>query len=76
MLRWSEAERGGAGREAGHRAQYRPTAARTPAQAARLARELARLMDAMEIEDVDYAKMHALVPDMFAAHWETDARRS
>ena len=69
VLRWSEAEQGGAGSEADI-AEYLPTAARTPAQAARLARELARLMDAMEIEDVDYAGMHALVPDMFAAHWE------
>jgi ATP-dependent helicase/nuclease subunit B len=69
VLRWSEAERGGSGPEADI-AEYLPTAARTPAQAARLARELARLMDAMEIEDVDYARMRALVPDQFAAHWE------
>ena len=61
VLRWSEAERGGSGPDADI-AAYMPTAARTPAQSARLARELARLMDAMEIEDVDYARMHALVP--------------
>lgn len=69
VLRWSEAERRGIGPEADIGA-YMPTAARTPAQAARLARELARLMDAMEIEDVDYARMQSLVPDTFAAHWE------
>jgi ATP-dependent helicase/nuclease subunit B len=69
VLRWSEAERAGSGPEADI-AAYMPTAARTPAQAARLARELARLMDAIEIEDVDYAGMRALVPDMFAEHWE------
>ena len=43
---------------------------RTAAQAARLARELARLMDTMEIEDVDPARMQTLVPDTFARHWE------
>lgn len=69
VLRWSEAERRGSGPEADIGA-YMPTAARTPAQAARLARELARLMDAMEIEDVDYARMQSLVPDTFAEHWE------
>ena len=35
-----------------------------------MARELARLMDAMEIEDVDPARMQSLVPDAFAEHWE------
>jgi ATP-dependent helicase/nuclease subunit B len=69
VLRWSEVERGGSGLDADI-GEYMPTAARTPAQAARLARELARLMDAMEIEDVDYARMHTLVPDTFAEHWE------
>ncbi|TMK72018.1 MAG: double-strand break repair protein AddB [Actinobacteria bacterium] len=70
VQRWADAERDGRGPEADI-GEYRPTAARTPAQAARLARELAGLMDAMEIEDVDYAKMQALVPDTLAAHWET-----
>ena len=54
IIAWSEAQGG----------------ARTPAQAAKLARELARLMDAMEIEDVDPARMQSLVPDAFAQHWE------
>ena len=54
IIAWSEAEGG----------------TRTPAQAAKLARELARLMDAMEIEDVDPARMQTLVPDTFAQHWE------
>jgi ATP-dependent helicase/nuclease subunit B len=44
---------------------------RTPAQAAKLARELARLMDAMEIEDADPARMQSLVPEMLAQHWES-----
>jgi ATP-dependent helicase/nuclease subunit B len=54
IMAWSEAEGG----------------TRTPAQAAKLARELARLMDAMEIEDVDPMRLGSLVPDAFAAHWE------
>ena len=54
IIAWSEAEGG----------------TRTPAQAAKLARELARLMDAMEIEDVDPKRMQSLVPDTFALHWE------
>jgi ATP-dependent helicase/nuclease subunit B len=54
IIAWSDAEGG----------------TRTPAQAAKLARELARLMDAMEIEDVDPERMQSLVPDAFAEHWE------
>src|SRR5262245_40327385 len=69
VLAWAEKERHGGGPEA-DLGLYVPTAARTPAQAARLARELARLIDAMEIEDVDVARMHGLVPDTFAEHWE------
>jgi len=57
VLRWSQAQA-----DAG-------AAGRTPAQSARLARELARLMDAMEIEDVDGTRLSALVPEQHAAHW-------
>src|SRR4029077_5726829 len=58
IIRWSEAEGG----------------ARTPAQAAKLAREPARLVDAMEIEDVAPARMQSLVPETFADHWERTLR--
>ena len=58
IVAWSEAEGG----------------TRTPAQAAKLARELARLMDTMEIEDVDPARMQSLVPETFADHWERTLR--
>src|SRR5262249_37916646 len=55
ILAWSEAEGG----------------VRSPAQAAKLARELARLMDAMEIEDVDPSRIQSLVPETYAVHWES-----
>jgi ATP-dependent helicase/nuclease subunit B len=44
-------------------------AARTPAQAARLARELARLMDLLELAGLDARKVASLVPDTHAEHW-------
>jgi len=69
VLRWSEAGRKGSGPDADLQ-PYVPAAARTSAQAANLARELARLMDSMEIEDVDFARMRSLVPDTYAAHWQ------
>ena len=68
IIAWSDAERRAQGGD-GDLAAYAGTVARTPAQAARLARELARLMDAMEIEDVDPRRIQTLVPDAFAEHW-------
>jgi ATP-dependent helicase/nuclease subunit B len=44
--------------------------ARTPAQAVRQAKELARLMDMVEMEDVSLTRLEALVPDDLSAHWE------
>jgi ATP-dependent helicase/nuclease subunit B len=69
VLRWSEAEHRDNSSETDIEL-YAPAAARTAAQAANLARELARLMDSMEIEDVDFGRMRTLVPDALAAHWE------
>ena len=43
--------------------------ARTPAQAVRQAKELARLMDVAEMEEVGLDRLEALVPDDFSAHW-------
>jgi ATP-dependent helicase/nuclease subunit B len=48
---------------------FAPTGARSPAQAIRLARELARLIDALETEDVDFARLQSLVADEYSEHW-------
>lgn len=42
----------------------------SPAMAARLAAELARLMDAMETEGIDSARLADVVPDNFARYWQ------
>src|SRR5262245_7614563 len=57
VLQWSQAI--GHGR----------SSARTPAQAVRQAKELARLMDMVEMEEVGLDGLDALVPDDFSAHW-------
>lgn len=42
----------------------------TPDQAARLAAELAGLLDAVQIERIDFHRLGALVPEDYAAHWQ------
>ena len=42
----------------------------TPDQAARLARELARLIDQIQTERLSYDGLAGLVPEEFAAHWQ------
>lgn len=42
----------------------------TAGQAAALAAELARLLDSLQIEDVDIDRLADLVPDRFAQHWK------
>lgn len=44
--------------------------AETPAQALRLAAELARLMDMLETEGVSIQRLATLVPDDYSAHWQ------
>jgi double-strand break repair protein AddB len=39
-------------------------------QASSLAADLARVMDIVESEEVDFSALHKLVPDEFATHWE------
>ncbi len=44
--------------------------ASTPAQAARLATELVRLIDAVETETVSLDAIAGLVPEIYSAHWQ------
>lgn len=67
VLRWAEAQRGG--KPSGELLPYEATGARTPAQAARLAKELARLIDVLETEGVELARLGGLVPEDYSEHW-------
>jgi ATP-dependent helicase/nuclease subunit B len=68
VLRWAEGQRRGAAR-ADALLPYAATGTRTPAQAARLARELARLIDLLETEGIDVHRLRALVPEEYSEHW-------
>jgi ATP-dependent helicase/nuclease subunit B len=70
ILRWAEAmRRAGEGSEASL-APVAGSGMSTPAQAATLAAELARLMDMVETEGVSLDGLAALVPETFSAHWQ------
>ncbi|MEX0921601.1 MAG: double-strand break repair protein AddB [Rhodovibrionaceae bacterium] len=43
-------------------------------QASRLAEELARLLDQVETEGLDFDALETLVPEIFAAHWQQTLR--
>jgi ATP-dependent helicase/nuclease subunit B len=47
-----------------------PGFAATADQALRLARSLSELIDAVETEQVDFARLDALAPEEFAQHWQ------
>ncbi|HEX6002293.1 MAG TPA: double-strand break repair protein AddB [Hyphomicrobiaceae bacterium] len=49
---------------------YGATGARSPAQAVRLARELARLIDALETEGIDFARLISLVDAEHTEQWQ------
>jgi ATP-dependent helicase/nuclease subunit B len=73
ILRWAEAmrhasEQGGEGESS--LAPFAGSGMSTPAQAATLAAELARLMDMVETEGVSLDGLAALVPETFSAHWQ------
>ena len=68
VLKWAEAERRGQKRGE-ELLPFAATGARTPAQAARLAVELARLIDTLEIEGVEFARLSELVPEEYSEHW-------
>ena len=56
-------------RDEGEIGGYAAAGATTPAQAARLAKELARLMDTLEAENVSPERLAELVPEDFSEHW-------
>jgi ATP-dependent helicase/nuclease subunit B len=68
VLAWGKAQRDSGAAAGG--ADDPASAARTAAQAANLARELAHLIDAMEIAGVAVERLRALPPDALAEHWE------
>ncbi len=73
VLAWSNALRRAAPGEDADDTSMQPFAAAgaaTPAQAARLATELARLVDAVETENVSLARLADLVPETYSAHWQ------
>lgn len=63
VMHWSAAEHGGAAHPA-------EAGVRTPAQAAGMARELARLMDLVEREGRSLEGIENIVPDTFSEHWQ------
>jgi ATP-dependent helicase/nuclease subunit B len=70
VLRWSEAMRSArAASGDSDLATYAAAGAGTPAQAANLAAELARLIDMVETEGATLDGLAALVPDEYAEHW-------
>ena len=70
VQRWSESTRDGGDAGGDVRAPYVGTIARSPAQSAHLAGELARLMDLIETEGVDLNRLTELVPDTHSEHWQ------
>lgn len=73
VLAWSRAMRratSGSDPDAADMAPVSGAGATTPAQAARLASELARLIDAVETENVALDTLSTLVPDDYSAHWQ------
>lgn len=50
--------------------QRLPALAGAPAQALRLAQDLARLMDQVETEGLDFGRLAGLVPADYAEHWQ------
>lgn len=66
VLAWSRALRS---RSVSDIAPVAAAGASTPAQAAKLAAELAQLMDTVETEGASLAGLEGLVPEEFSAHW-------
>jgi ATP-dependent helicase/nuclease subunit B len=69
VQRWSQTMRKDDD-DAAHLSDQAAAGANTPAQAAHLAAELARLMDMIETENVPLDGLAKLVPDEHSAHWQ------
>jgi ATP-dependent helicase/nuclease subunit B len=65
VVAWGSRQRGKDGLE-----PYASAGVRTPAQAARLARELARLIDQLEAADIDFTRLEGLVADEYTERWQ------
>lgn len=70
VMRWSQAMRAAAQPHDGAILPYAAAGSDTPAQAAHLAAELARLMDMVETEGASLADLATLVPETFSEHWQ------
>lgn len=70
VMAWAEAQRR-TGSGEGRLQPFAGVSARTPAQAARLGADLAKLMDAVETENASLAGLDGLVPESLSEHWQT-----
>jgi ATP-dependent helicase/nuclease subunit B len=68
VLRWAQSQRC-TGPGEGGLLPYAAAGAHTPAQAAKLAADLARLIDMLETQDIDFAMLAELVPEEHSEHW-------
>ena len=70
VMRWSDAMAKAKTDAIGGMQAHAGAGSETPAQAAHLATELARLMDMVETENVSLDALDTLVPEEFAEHWQ------
>jgi ATP-dependent helicase/nuclease subunit B len=68
VLRWAQSQRR-AGKGDGGLQPNPGAGANTPAQAAKLADDLSRLIDTLETQDIDFARLADLVPEEHSEHW-------
>lgn len=70
VIKWSQALRRDEASSGGPLGVYAAAGASTPAQAAQLAAELARLMDMVETEGASLSGLAGLVPETYSEHWQ------